>query len=90
MALNTDTNAPTAALSVGQEEEQQQNEQLTNQQPDDWSDQTPISSQPVKTEHQDPPTDSESTPAPESSVQLNGLSKDYLPVIDEKMETSKD
>ncbi|XP_017340183.1 proline-rich transmembrane protein 2 [Ictalurus punctatus] len=88
MALNTDTNAPTAALSVGQEEEQQQNEQLTNQQPDDWSDQTPISSQPVKTEHQDPPTDSESTPAPESSVQLNGLSKDYLPVIDEKMETS--
>ncbi|KAK3552609.1 hypothetical protein QTP86_017921 [Hemibagrus guttatus] len=83
MALNTDTNEPTTALSAGQEEEQQQTEQLTDQQPDDRSDQIPISSQPVKTEHQDPPTDSESTPAPESSVQMNGLA-----VIDEKMETS--
>ncbi|MCI4385015.1 hypothetical protein PGIGA_G00045490 [Pangasianodon gigas] len=93
MALNTDTNAPTTGLNVGQEEEQQteqqqQTEQLTNQQPDDGSGQTPISSQPVKTEHQDPPTESESTPAPESSVQLNGVAKDHLSVIDEKMETS--
>lgn len=90
MDLNTDTNASTTALNVEQEEEQQQTEQVTDQQPDDVSGQTPILSQPVKTEHQDPPTDSESTPAPESSVQLNGLVKDHLSVIDEKMETSKD
>lgn len=90
MALNTDTNQPTTALSVGQEEEQQHTEQLTTQQPDERSDQIPITSQPVKTEHQDPPTDSESAPAPESSVQLNGLARDHLSVIDEKMETSKD
>ncbi|XP_060758394.1 proline-rich transmembrane protein 2 [Neoarius graeffei] len=88
MDLNTDTNASTTALNVEQEEEQQQTEQVTDQQPDDVSGQTPILSQPVKTEHQDPPTDSESTPAPESSVQLNGLVKDHLSVIDEKMETS--
>ncbi|MCJ8739228.1 hypothetical protein PDJAM_G00044750 [Pangasius djambal] len=92
MALNTDINTPTTGLNVGQEEEQQtehqqQTEQLTNQQPDDGSGQTPISS-PVKTEHQDPPTDSESTPAPECSVQLNGVAKDHLSIIDEKMETS--
>lgn len=90
MALNTDSTEPTAALSVGQEEEQQQTEQPTDQQPDDRSDQIPISSQPVKTEHQDPPTDSESTPVPESSVQMNGLAKEHLSVIDENMETSKE
>lgn len=90
MALNTDTNVPTADLSVEQEEEQQQTEQVTSQQPDDESSQTPISSQPVKTEHQDPPTDSESTPAAENSVQMNGMAKDRLSIIDEKMETSKD
>ncbi|XP_026994787.2 proline-rich transmembrane protein 2 isoform X1 [Tachysurus fulvidraco] len=89
MALNTDTNQPTTALSVGQEEEQQHTEQLTIQQPDERSGQIPITSQPVKTEeHQDPPTDSESAPAPESLVQLNGLARDHLSVIDEKMETS--
>lgn len=90
MAENTDLNQSTAALSIGQKEEQQQTEQLANQQPDARSDQTPISSQPVKLEHQDPPTDSEFTTAPESEVQLNGLAKDHLSVIDEKMETSKD
>lgn len=90
MALNTDTNAPTTDLSVGQEEEQQRTEQVTNQQPGDGSGQTPISSQPLKTEHQDPPLDSESTPVPENAVQLNGLATDHLSVIDEKMETSKD
>lgn len=90
MALNTEPNAPTTDLSAGKEEEQQQTEQVTNQQPDDGSGQTPISSQPVKTEHQDPPTDSESTPVPEDSVQMNGLAKDHLSVIDENIETSKD
>lgn len=90
MALNSDTNTPTTDLSVGQEEEQQQTEQVTNQQPDDGAGQTPVSTQPVKTEHQDPPTDSECTSAPESSVQLNGLAIDQLSVIDENMETSKD
>ncbi|KAM9457652.1 uncharacterized protein Hap1MRO34_018811 isoform 1-T1 [Clarias gariepinus] len=89
MALNTDSDAPTTALSAGQgqEEEQQQTEQMTNQQPDDVSGQAPITSQPVKTEHEDPPTDTE-TPALESSVHMNGVAKDNLSVIDEKMETS--
>ncbi|TSK77108.1 Zinc finger protein 26 [Bagarius yarrelli] len=86
MALNTDTNESTAALSAGQEEEQQQTEQLTNQQPDDSSDQTPVSSQPVKTEHQDAPI--ESKPNPESKIQLNGMAQDHLSVIDETVETS--
>lgn len=90
MALNTDSTEPTTALSVGQEEEQQQTEQPTDQQPNNRSDQIPISSQPVKTEHQDPPTDSESTPVPESSGQMNGLAKGHLSVINEKMETSKE
>lgn len=90
MALNTDPNAPTTDLSVGKEEEQQQAEQVASQQPDDSTGETPISSQPVKTEEQAPPTDSESTPVPESSVQINGLVKDHLSIIDEQMETSKD
>lgn len=91
MALNTDSDTPTTALSAGQgqEEEQQQTEQMTNQQPDDVSGQAPITSQPVKTEHEDPPTDTETTPALESSVHMNGVAKDNLSVIDEKMETSK-
>ncbi|KAF5903759.1 proline-rich transmembrane protein 2-like, partial [Clarias magur] len=90
MALNTDSNAPTAALSADQrqEQEQQQTEELTNQQPDDVSGQPPITSQPVKTEHEDPPTDTENTPALESSVHMNGVAKDHLSVIDEKIETS--
>ncbi|KAF7697989.1 trafficking regulator of GLUT4 1 [Silurus meridionalis] len=88
MALNMDTNAPTTEISVGQEEEQQQPEQLPNQPPDDRADQTPISTQPVKTEHQDPPTDSEYTLAPENSVQMNGLATEHLTTIDEKLETS--
>lgn len=90
MALNTDPKAPTTELSVGKEEEQQKAEQVANLQPDDSTGETPISSQPMKTEHQVPPTDSESTPAPESSVQMNGLAKDHLSIIDEQMETSKD
>uniref|UniRef100_A0A3B4CEG5 Proline-rich transmembrane protein 2 n=1 Tax=Pygocentrus nattereri TaxID=42514 RepID=A0A3B4CEG5_PYGNA len=69
MALNTDANAPTAAPSVGEEEEQQQTEQGTNPQPNGDLGHAPISSQPVKTEQVSPPA-SESTSAPEGPTHI--------------------
>lgn len=85
MALNTDANAPTAAASVGEEEEQQQG---TSQLPNGEPDHAPISSQPGKTEPDPPPT-SEPTPPKEDPTKSEAQPRDHLTVIDENVETSK-
>ncbi|XP_062840978.1 trafficking regulator of GLUT4 1 [Trichomycterus rosablanca] len=85
MALNTDSDLSTTAPRVEEEEVQQQTEQAAYQQNNEVSVNTPISSQPVKTENQDPPLESSS---PKNPGHPNGLSKDELMVISEKMETS--
>ncbi|XP_026853769.2 proline-rich transmembrane protein 2 isoform X1 [Electrophorus electricus] len=89
MALNSDASAPKTAQNVGEEEEQQQTEQGTNQQPNGDAGHTPISSQPVKIEPQDPTSVSESAPGPETSPKSDEPPKVHLTVINEKMETSK-
>lgn len=89
MALNTDATVPSAATGAVEEEpQQQQPEQETNQQASTQSDHTPNSSQPVKSEQQDPApvlTPSALDPTPSQDAPP----KDHLTVIDEKMETSK-
>ncbi|XP_065129299.2 uncharacterized protein [Paramisgurnus dabryanus] len=89
MALNTDATVPTAASGAVEEEpEQQQPEQETNQQPGTESDHAPNSSEPVKSEQQDPASVPIPSPALDSSPSNDALSKDLLTVIDENMETS--
>ncbi|XP_026063764.1 tumor suppressor candidate 5 homolog [Carassius auratus] len=77
-----DTAAPGA---VEEEQQQQQSEQETSQQPDTESHLTANTSQPVKTEQQDPPpTTTPGDPAPSQDAPP----RDHLTVIHENMETS--
>lgn len=90
MALNTDATVPSAASGAVEEEpQQQQPEQETNQQAPTESDHTPNSSQPVKSEQQDPAPVPTPSPALDPTPSQDAPPKDHLTVIDEKMETSK-
>uniref|UniRef100_A0A8C1HPN2 Proline-rich transmembrane protein 2 n=1 Tax=Cyprinus carpio carpio TaxID=630221 RepID=A0A8C1HPN2_CYPCA len=84
MDVNGEASIPTAAPgAVEEEQQQQQSEQETSQQPDTESDLTANTSQPVKTEQQDPPPTA-GDPAPSQDAPP----RDHLTVIHENMETS--
>lgn len=89
MALNTDATVPSAASGAVEEEpQQQQPEQETNQQASTESDHTPNSSQPVKSEQQDPAPVPTPSSALDPTPSQDAPPKDHLTVIDEKMETN--
>ncbi|KAI7803342.1 trafficking regulator of GLUT4 1 [Triplophysa rosa] len=89
MALNADATVPSAASGAVEEEpRRQQTEQETNQQAGTESDHTPNSSQPVKSEQQDPAPVQTISPALDPTTSQDAPPKDHLTVIDEKMETS--
>lgn len=83
MALNTDSDLSTTAPTVEEEEIQQQTAQAVDQQNNAVFGDNPISTQPLKTENQDPPR----SPT-EILDHLNAKPKDELMVISEKIETS--
>ncbi|TRY95631.1 hypothetical protein DNTS_017837 [Danionella cerebrum] len=83
MDLNTDASVTAAA------EAKQTSEPETSQQPQTDSDNTPITSQPIQNEQQDPAPATAPTPAAtDSAPSLDAPPKDHLAVIDERMETS--
>ncbi|XP_016108378.1 tumor suppressor candidate 5 homolog isoform X1 [Sinocyclocheilus grahami] len=83
MDVNAEASIPIAAPgAVEEEQQQQQSEQETSQQPDTESDLTANTSQPVKTEQQDPPPTGDPAPSQDAPP------RDHLTVIDENMETS--
>lgn len=83
MALNTDATVPSAASGAVEEEpQQQQPEQETNQQASTESDHTPNSSQPVKSEQQDP------APVPTPSSALDPTPSQDAPPKDHPMNFS--
>ncbi len=82
MDVNAEASIPAAAPGAV-EEEQQQSEQETSQQPGTESDLTANTSQPVRSEQQDP------TPAEDPAPSQDAPPRVRLTVIDENMETSK-
>ncbi len=88
MDVNVEASIPAAAPGVV-EEEQQQSEQETSQQPGTESDLTANTSQPVRSEQQDPPPTTTPTPAEDPAPSQDTPPRVRLTVIDEYMETSK-
>ncbi len=82
MDVNAEASIPSAAPGAV-EEEQQQSEQETSQQPGTEPDLTANTSQPVRSEQQDPPPAEDPAPSQDAPPRVR------LTVIDEYMETSK-
>ncbi len=88
MDVNAEASIPAAAPGVV-EEEQQQSEQETSQQPGTEPDLTANTSQPVRSEQQDPPPTTTPTPAEDPTPSQDTPPRVRLTVIDENMEISK-
>ncbi|XP_030649803.1 proline-rich transmembrane protein 2 [Chanos chanos] len=88
MALNTETSQPTTAPTTVEEEQHQQTEQVANPQHDVEAGHTPVSSEQVRSDQQDPPPASEPTSVADPDTQKDDPPVGQLTVISEKMEIS--